>query len=587
MADREKEEKKKTEDTARGIRALTSQLDGLTAAEDLDGVGKAGQQAYKDILRRVMTVIEEEIRHKLTGTRGNTPTSNTTPKPTTAQKRAPQTWAEKAAAGKATQAAKPKGTAQKAQANAPPALPETPKTSHRKIDENRLLATLFEDSNWKMVNPAVVKQRINRDLFKGEEVILRMTSPRTGFAFHAKEGKMDTEAKELIRNFLKAKAVGKETVWVKFVIPNVPKTINTIEEGKLVTRPTSMDDVKPDIQMAFGGDIKLMDWREYEHDPTMRGLRVAIHKPKECLGRDEYPRMRKGRSPSRVDREETQQRSKEKITVRRLKDLDQKTFADACKVAASEIQNALPEEGMNFTQALETAAEEITRAIQHAFKTATPQRQVPGSGYRWWNEDCSDGKKEVIRAKRQFDSLSQLSSLGATNLGEDLQIAKLNYKKTRDELKSTVMKASRKFYKDLVTGLKTLPEVHKAAKWVVNPQKTLSLALKKADGSLHSTPAEKIQILRERHLAGSGLPDVPTPPPPGSGRRATKEWTERNWDTSWQPGRDTETLTSTMTVSITNAHANASTASSRKNEDTCGRTGLYQGRGATALRTSY
>ncbi|KAL2890685.1 putative eka-like protein [Ceratocystis lukuohia] len=275
------EEKKKMEDTARGIRALTNQLDGLTAAEDLDGVGKAGQQAYKDILRRVMTVIEEEIRHKLTGTRGNTPTANTTPKPTTAQKRAPQTWAEKAAAGKATQAAKPKGTAQKAQANVPPALPETPKTSHRKVDENRLLATLFEDSDWKMVNPAVVKQRINRDLFKGEEVILRMTSTRTGFAFHAKEGKMDTEAKELIRNFLKAKTVGKETVWVKFVIPNVPKTINTIEEGKLVTRPTSMDDVKSDIQMAFGGDIKLMDWREYEHDPTMRGLRVAIHEPKE------------------------------------------------------------------------------------------------------------------------------------------------------------------------------------------------------------------------------------------------------------------------------------------------------------------
>ncbi|PHH52560.1 hypothetical protein CFIMG_005153RAa [Ceratocystis fimbriata CBS 114723] len=203
------------EDTARGIRALTSQLDGLTAAEDLDGVGKAGQQAYKDILRRVMTVIEEDIRHKLTGTRGNTPATNTAPKPTTAQKRAPQTWVEKAAAGKTTQAAKPKGTATKAQANAPPALPENPKTSHRKVDENRLLATLFEDSNWKMVNPAVVKQRIN-----------------------------------------------------------------TNEEGKLVTRPTSMEDVKPDIQMAFGGDIKLMDWREYEHDPSMRGPRVAIHEPK-------------------------------------------------------------------------------------------------------------------------------------------------------------------------------------------------------------------------------------------------------------------------------------------------------------------
>ncbi|KAL2890686.1 reverse transcriptase [Ceratocystis lukuohia] len=237
----------------------------------------------------------------------------------------------------------------------------------------------------------------------------------------------------------------------------------------------------------------------------------------EC-GSDHSPQLAKIR---------TQQRSKEKITVRRLKDLDQKTFADACKVAASEIQNALPEEGMNSTQALETAAEEITRAIQHAFKTATPQRQVSGSGYRWWNEDCSDGKKEVIRAKRQFDSLSQLSRLGATNLGEDLQIAKQNYKKARDEMKSTVMKASRKFYKDLVTGLKTLPEVHKAAKWVVNPQKTLSPALKKADGSLHSTPAEKIQILRERHLAGSGLPDVPRPQVRLDRRRAWDPVTEK------------------------------------------------------------
>ncbi|KAL2887031.1 putative double-stranded RNA/RNA-DNA hybrid binding protein [Ceratocystis lukuohia] len=32
---------------------------------------------------------------------------------------------------------------------------------------------------------------------------------------------------------------------------------------------------------------------------------------------------------------------------------------------------------------------------------------------------------------------------------------------------------------------------------------------------------------------------------------------------------------------------NASTATSRKNEDTCGRAGLYQGRGARGLRTSY
>ncbi|KAL1885347.1 hypothetical protein Cpir12675_006984 [Ceratocystis pirilliformis] len=227
-----------------------------------------------------MAVIEEEIRQKLTGTRGNTPVMNTAPKPITAQKRAPQTWAEKAAAGKTIQAPKPKATNPKAQANASPALPEIPKIPRRKMDENRLLAILFEDSNWKMVNPTVVRQRINRDLFKGEEVILRMTSTRTGFAFHAKEGKMDTEAKELIRNFLKARTVGKETFWEKFIIPNVPKTINTIEDGKLVTRPTSMEDVKPDIQVAFGGEIKLMDWREYEHDPSMRGLRVAIHEPK-------------------------------------------------------------------------------------------------------------------------------------------------------------------------------------------------------------------------------------------------------------------------------------------------------------------
>ncbi|KAL1893867.1 hypothetical protein Cpir12675_003936 [Ceratocystis pirilliformis] len=253
------EEKKRMEDTARGIRVLTSQMDGLTAAENLDGVGKAGQQAYKDILRRVMAVIEEEIRQKLTGTRGNTPATNTAPKPTTAQKRAPQTWAEKAAAGKTTQALKLKGTTPKAQANASPALPETPKIPRRKIDENRLLAILFEDSNWKMVNPTVVRQRIKRYPFKGEEVILRMASTRTGFAFHAKEGKMDTEAKELNRNFLKARTMGKESFWEKFIIPNVSKAINTIEDGKLVTRPTNMEDVKPDIQVAFGGEIKIMD----------------------------------------------------------------------------------------------------------------------------------------------------------------------------------------------------------------------------------------------------------------------------------------------------------------------------------------
>ncbi|KAL2887195.1 putative double-stranded RNA/RNA-DNA hybrid binding protein [Ceratocystis lukuohia] len=37
---------------------------------------------------------------------------------------------------------------------------------------------------------------------------------------------------------------------------------------------------------------------------------------------------------------------------------------------------------------------------------------------------------------------------------------------------------------------------------------------------------------------------------PRSERRATKAWTERNWGTSWQPGRDMETSTNTMAASM-------------------------------------
>ncbi|PHH49141.1 hypothetical protein CFIMG_006691RA [Ceratocystis fimbriata CBS 114723] len=49
---------------------------------------------------------------------------------------------------------------------------------------------------------------------------------------------MRREARDLVRNFLNARTVKKETIWEKSVIPNISKTINTIEEDKSGGRQT-------------------------------------------------------------------------------------------------------------------------------------------------------------------------------------------------------------------------------------------------------------------------------------------------------------------------------------------------------------
>ncbi|KKF93454.1 hypothetical protein CFO_g4215 [Ceratocystis platani] len=146
---------------------------------------------------------------------------------------------------------------------------------------NRLLARLFPESKWKEANPAIVKTKINNDLFEGKEVVTLAKITQTGFAITLTEDQsiMEEGTLELIRNYLDASALEKETVWEKFLVKNVPRNVHDVTGKGSEIRRTTLEDVRAEVQKAFGGELKILDFREYKDDPLVQGLRVAVLNP--------------------------------------------------------------------------------------------------------------------------------------------------------------------------------------------------------------------------------------------------------------------------------------------------------------------
>ncbi|KAL1887624.1 hypothetical protein Cpir12675_006481 [Ceratocystis pirilliformis] len=159
---------------------------------------------------------------------------------------------------------------------------------------------------------------------------------------------------------------------------------------------------------------------------------------------------------------------------------------------------------------LEKAARGTIQVIQEAFDATTPQKEVTGSGYKWWNESCHGKKRDVTETRRTLRSLLQMVKAGATNLDTELDTARLHHTEAKKDLAKAISKPSKEFYQDLIANMTSLDTVQKAAKWLNLPQKTRSQAMM-VDGVPHTSTQDKIRALREIHLTGSGLPDLDRP----------------------------------------------------------------------------
>ncbi|KAL5594583.1 hypothetical protein BROUX41_001504 [Berkeleyomyces rouxiae] len=273
------------------VQALTRELD--TVFGNLEGkvVNKTAKAHIKDIAKDIQDILRRKAHALFSAGFPPTEKQQAKDKPAPAQETRMRTetrakqkeqkagpekatgWANMAAAGTTShqtfdvrgprQANKPQ---QKTRATPPP---------------NRLLVRLFEGSRWKNVNATIVRNKINMELFSGKEQVAQASSTATGFALLMTENEAaeNPESLELIRNYMDAEKIEKECTWEKFIIPNVPKTINALDKEGACARRVTLEDVKADVQKAFGGDLKIIMWREYPNDPDMQGLRVAIKDP--------------------------------------------------------------------------------------------------------------------------------------------------------------------------------------------------------------------------------------------------------------------------------------------------------------------
>ncbi|KAL5606024.1 uncharacterized protein BROUX77_003217 [Berkeleyomyces rouxiae] len=201
----------------------------------------------------------------------------------------------------------------------------------------------------------------------------------------------------------------------------------------------------------------------------------------------------------------------DKIPVRRMEVTDPQIFADSCRRTASIMEQRFQMEDFMTVQALDETAEQLLGGIQEAFEEATPTRHVSKSGYKWWNSECREKHREACAAKNSLLSLLYMKKLGASNLGPEITEAKRVNQEAQQELQESIKKASGDFHKKLTATLKGLPEVHRAAKWLMSPQRALTPALRAEDGTLKSIPEEKVKVLRAQHLSGNGMTDLPRP----------------------------------------------------------------------------
>ncbi|KAL2890693.1 putative endonuclease/reverse transcriptase [Ceratocystis lukuohia] len=201
-----------------------------------------------------------------------------------------------------------------------------------------------------------------------------------------------------------------------------------------------------------------------------------------------------------------------KTEARNMADTDHKKLQELSREAAETIRGNLEARGPDLTpKDLDETAEEITKAIHAAFEAATLTRKVSHSGYKWWNQECSDGKIAVCRTRANLESLWFLERQGLTDLGPEIASAAQAYDHARKQLKTAIQTAGRNFYRDLIGKLDTPQKIYQAAKWVANPQKTTSPALRDSGGQMRTSPAEKIEVLRHRYLLGNRLQDIQRP----------------------------------------------------------------------------
>ncbi|KKF92137.1 hypothetical protein CFO_g5511 [Ceratocystis platani] len=187
-----------------------------------------------------------------------------------AQEASQKTWAQKAATqsgGKVVDVS--------------PTPREKPERSRKPPQGNRLLVRLFPESKWRDVNAGVLKNKVNESLFDGKEVVKLAKTTNTGFALTMTQapGAIEKGALEIMRNFLDASTIEKETIWEKYIVRNVPRNIHDVSENGSEVRRTTLEDVRKDIQEAFGGELKILEFREYEGEAQMQGIRVAVLNP--------------------------------------------------------------------------------------------------------------------------------------------------------------------------------------------------------------------------------------------------------------------------------------------------------------------
>ncbi|KAL2890947.1 Ribonuclease H-like domain [Ceratocystis lukuohia] len=62
--------------------------------------------------------------------------------------------------------------------------------------------------------------------------------------------------------------------WEKFMVRNVPRNVHDASENGSEARRTTLEDVRKDIQEAFGGELKILEFREYEGEAQVQDTSV-------------------------------------------------------------------------------------------------------------------------------------------------------------------------------------------------------------------------------------------------------------------------------------------------------------------------
>ncbi|PHH49893.1 Retrotransposon-derived protein PEG10 [Ceratocystis fimbriata CBS 114723] len=151
-----------------------------------------------------------------------------------AQEATQKTWAQKAATQSGGKVV-----------DVRPTPMEKPERSRKPPKGNRLLVRLFPGSKSRDVNAGVLKNKVNASLFGGKEIVKLAKATQTGFALTMVQvpGAIEKGALEIMRNYLDASTIEKETIWEKYIVRNVPRNVHDVSENGSEVRRTTLEDV--------------------------------------------------------------------------------------------------------------------------------------------------------------------------------------------------------------------------------------------------------------------------------------------------------------------------------------------------------